>query len=268
MNCEQAKERLPDYLAGSIGGVARQEMLAHLEACEGCRQDAEAWAALGSMRAEQPGPELRERFDAMLAAYQHGVEAERARRPRFSLGAWLESWWPQRPAWQFAVAMACLVVGLGVGRYATQGPQQPAPDGEIARLREEVHNTRQMVAVSLLQQQSATDRLRGVDWSYRLQQPDTQVLGALLDTVKHDDSVDVRLAAVDALRRYAAEPMVRQGLIGALRGKQSPLVQIALIDAMVELRERDAAPLLEELKSDKAVNEAVRQRADWALQKF
>jgi hypothetical protein len=265
MNCEQAKERLPDYLAGSIGGKAEQEIVAHLGICEVCRQDAEAWAALGLMRAEQPGPELRERFDAMLAAYQQGVEAGRARRPRFSFGAWLESWWPQRPAWQFAVAMACLVLGLGVGRYATQGP---APGGEMARLREEVHNTRQMVAVSLLQQQSATDRLRGVDWSYRLQQPDTQVLAALLDTVKHDDSVDVRLAAVDALRRYAAVPMVRQGLIGALRGKQSPLVQIALIDAIVELRARDAASVLEELKSDTAVNEAVRQRADWALQRF
>lgn len=265
MNCEQAKERLPDYLAGSIGAKAKAEMLAHLNACEACRQDAEAWNALGCLGEEQPGPELRERFDAMLAAYQHGVETERARKPRFSFGAWLESWWPQRPAWQFGVAMACLVVGLGVGRYATRGP---APDGDVARLREEVHNTRQMVAVSLLQQESATDRLRGVDWSYRLQQPDAQVLGVLLDTVKHDESVDVRLAAVDALRRYAAEPMVREGLIGALRGPQSPLVQIALIDAMVELRERQAASVLEQLKSDKAVNAAVRQRAGWALQKF
>jgi hypothetical protein len=265
MNCEQAKERLPDYLAGSIGAQTKAEMLAHLNACEACRADAEAWNALGCLGEEQPGPELRERFDAMLAAYQHGVETERARKPRYSFSAWLESWWPRRPAWQFGVAMACLAAGLGVGRYAARGP---APNGDMARLIEELHNTRQMVAVSLLQQESATDRLRGVDWSYRLQQPDAKVLGVLLDTVNHDESVDVRLAAVDALRRYAAEPMVRDGLIGALRGRQSPLVQIALIDAMVELRERQAAPVLEQLKSDKAVNEAVRQRADWALQKF
>ena len=55
---------------------------------------------------------------------------------------------------------------------------------------------RQLVTLSLLQQQSAGDRLQGVNWSYRVEQPDTAVLAALLTTVNHDPNVNVRLAAV------------------------------------------------------------------------
>jgi hypothetical protein len=45
-------------------------------------------------------------------------------------------------------------------------------------------------------------------------------------------------------------------------------VQIALIDVMVEARERESVPALEKLKGDKEVNEAVRERAGWALQRL
>jgi HEAT repeat protein len=160
--------------------------------------------------------------------------------------------------------VVCLVVGVTAGHLLTARSERP----ELARLREEVQNTRQLVALSLLQQQSASERLRGVNWSYRVTQPDDEVFKALIDTVRYDSSVDVRLAAVDALRRYTGEPQVRNGLLQALRGPQSPLVQIALIDLMVDTRDRQAVPTLEQLKNSKAVNEVVRERAGWGLQHF
>ena len=60
---------------------------------------------------------------------------------------------------------------------------------------------RQMVALSLMQQQSAGERLRGVSWAYRVESSDTEVLSALLYTVNNDQSVNVRMAAVEALAR-------------------------------------------------------------------
>ena len=62
-----------------------------------------------------------------------------------------------------------------------------------------------MFALSLLQQQSASDRLRGVSYSYQMDKGDVQIREALLETLNSDSSVDVRLAAVDALRRMAAQ---------------------------------------------------------------
>jgi hypothetical protein len=45
-------------------------------------------------------------------------------------------------------------------------------------------------------------------------------------------------------------------------------VQIALIDAMVELRERRSIEALRTLADDRQVNEVVRQRASWGLQRI
>jgi hypothetical protein len=101
-------------------------------------------------------------------------------------------------------------------------------------LREEVRHTRQLVALSLLQQQSASERLKGVDWSNRMTRPDPQVLSALLHTVNYDQNVNVRLAALDALHQSANNEMVRRGLVESLDRQTSPLVQIALIDLLVE----------------------------------
>lgn len=266
MNCEEVRQQLADFLAGQADQPARAPVERHLAECAGCSELAAMWAKLGLVADEQPSPALRTRFDAMLAAYREGSEhAERSRRPRFSFSGWLESWWPYHPAFQFGIAIACLVIGGVVGHLAAG---RAASGGELAQLREEVHKTRQLVAVSLLQQQSASDRLRGVTWAYRVGQPDQSVLDALLRTVKYDTSVDVRLAAVDALRRYTGDAAVRDGLIGALGGRQSPLVQIALIDVMVELREPESAGALRKLKDDASANEAVRERAGWALQRL
>jgi hypothetical protein len=265
MNCEDVRERLPDYLAGTLEEAARPAIEEHLGGCRECGGAAEMWTRLGSLPEKQPGPALQARFEAMLAAYRAGAEQAERARPRFSFQGWLESWWPQRPAFQFGIAAGCLAAGLAVGYMATPGG---GGRQELASLREEVRNTRQLVAVSLLQQQSASDRLRGVSYSYRVTQPDQEVLDALLHTVRYDTSVDVRLSAVDALRRYAGEPSVREGLLDALRRPQSPLVQIALIDLMVETRERQAEGILQQLKDDESVNQAVRQRAVWGLQKL
>ena len=69
----------------------------------------------------------------------------------------------------------------------------------MAQLRGQVENLRQMVALSMLQQQSPSARMRGVTYSEKIAQPDPQVLDALLQAVNHDSNVNVRLSAVDAL---------------------------------------------------------------------
>jgi HEAT repeat protein len=127
---------------------------------------------------------------------------------------------------------------------------------------------REMVAMSLLQQDSAIERLRGVNWSHQLERPSNQVLATLLDTLRHDPNVNVRLASIDALRAFATVDSVRTGLVEALGNKTSPMVQIALIDAMVEIRERRSLDTLRLIAADTQQNEAVRQRARRGLQQL
>ena len=127
---------------------------------------------------------------------------------------------------------------------------------------------RQMVALSLLQQQSASERLRGVSWAYRVEPSDTEVLSALLTAVNQDPNVNVRLAAVDALHAFGSSPVTRNAIIRAIPRQTTPLVQIALLDLLVDLKEKEAAPELRKLSTDEAVNGGVRQHARWALEKL
>ena len=135
-------------------------------------------------------------------------------------------------------------------------------------LRAELRNMRQLVILSMLQQQSASERLQGVNWSMQKGTSDPRVLDALLNTLRHDASVDVRLAALRALSSHHDEPVVRTGLLDSLQPHQSPLVQVALIDLLVELRDASAVQQLQRMQQDRNLNPVVRERADWALTKL
>jgi len=267
MKCEDIRELLPDYWTGGMDDHERSRLELHFSSCAGCRSEAQKlgaiWKKLGAIPEERPDRAMKARFEATLEAYVQGLrQAERGPSTRAKVDAWLEGWWPKQPAFQFAFAMVFLAIGLLVGYSLTQNRQGV---GEVARLRDEVRNTRQLVALSLLQQQSASERLRGVDYSYRISQPDPQVLSALLHAVNYDQNVNVRLAAIDALRPSARNDMVRHGLVDSLDRQSSPLVQIALIDMLVEMRDKQAAGALKELTGGTELNPEVKERAEWAL---
>ena len=164
---------------------------------------------------------------------------------------------------QAAAAAIIAVCGFVAGRYLPH--EQPS---EMAGLRREVQDMREMFALSLLQQQSASDRLRGVSYSYQMDKNDSQIRGALLEALNSDSSVDVRLAAVDALRRISTQPPVRQGFLDSLQRPQAPMVQIALIDTMVELNEPKSVGVLRKLQASGEADDLVKQRAKWGLEQM
>jgi hypothetical protein len=212
------------------------------------------WERMSEWRDEQPSPAVRARFYQMLDAYEAGRQAAAApAKPVRS------SWWPFAPVWQFAAAACLVVLGLFVGSYRPWG--QGGKNEELATLRSEVQNMRQLVALSLLQQQSASDRLRGVTYSYRVQSSDTEVLSALLRTVNSDPNINVRLAAVDALRPFVDSPIARRGIAQSLAKQTSPLMQAALLDLVREIRDSEAAAPVRELLGNTELDPTVRQRA-------
>ena len=139
---------------------------------------------------------------------------------------------------------------------------------EMAALRRELHDTRQMVTLSLLQQTSASERLKGVSSTGHIDDPGADVIGALLDVLAHDPNVNVRLASIDALARFVDQPVVRRGVVQALSQRTSPLVQIALIDFLVQAKERTSLDALRQIAADPAQDAAVRGRATWGLEQL
>ncbi len=268
MNCDRAKDRMVDRWMKGIDEEARLELSEHLAGCADCREQHESlqalWNGLGELPLEEPARAMRTNFHRMLEAYRLGVAA--AAEPRKAPAwTWLHGLWPRQPLVQFALAGAALLFGLVAGHlYTARGHDRE----RIAGLSAEMQQMRQLVALSLLQQQSASDRLRGVSYSIRLEPADDQVLAALFGALNHDPNVNVRLAAFDALRQFGARRAVRQGLREALARQDSPLVQIALMDWAVEAGDRASAGALRQLRQQPGLHPAVASRLDQALQRL
>jgi hypothetical protein len=215
------------------------------------------WRMLAAIPAPAPDTgRMRARLDATMDVIQqpHAIA-----RPRL-----LRSY-----AIQGLAAAAVLLIGIAIGWLAASARSSTASSNEqMAAMRGELRDLREMVSLSLMQQPSASERLKGVSWTGNIDRPSAEVVSALLDALMHDPNVNVRLATIDALERFASRDDVRRDTVQAVQQQRSPLVQIALIDFMVTTNDRQSAPVLRRLSMDPQVNDAVRARAAWGLQQL
>ena len=260
MTFEEIRLLIPQYLSNQLSPEESASFEEHLKTNSDLRIEVEelrsVWEGLKLLPEEQPSAALRARFYQRLnAAVRNGSDVRTTRH----------SWWTISVFQQVAAALILFSAGLFVGR--SQGEKQATP-GEVGKLQTQIQSLRQTVALSLLERQSPTSRLEGISWSSRVERPDRELLSALVTTLNDDPNVNVRLASLDALERFADDPSVRKALVNSLSVQDSPLVQIALIDAMVHIRDKDAKSELRKLTDNAQVNAAVRQRAEWGLEKL
>ena len=258
MECEDVQAQLPDHLAGALPAAAAAHVDEHLRSCATCAAEFEAgedtWQRLAAIPAPRADSRaMRARFDAALEEYQHGAVRSTRHAPLRHYGL------------QFAAAAAILVIGVALGRETAPAPPQ---DPVIGEMRAELREMRHMVTLSLLQQQSASERLKGVTYTSQIEQPDRDVVSALLEALKYDPNVNVRLATIDALKRFSNDASVRRVAVDTLADQTSPVVQIALIDFVVETNDREAADTLRRMSVDPMVDQTVRTRAARGLQQI
>ena len=251
MECEAARAQLADRLTATTVADTSAGLEEHLQTCATCAREAQESADTWARLADIPPPQadsasMRARFDAIAPP----SPASHAAWTTYGL--------------QSAAAILLLVGGFVAGRQTSPAPViEPA----IAELREELRATRQMVSLSLLQQQSASERLRGITYTSQIDRPGGELVSALLDTLMHDPDVNVRLKSIEALKRFADRENVRLAAAEALTERASaPLVQIALIDFLVEANDRNSAVSLRQLADDAMADKAVRAHAVWGLQ--
>jgi hypothetical protein len=267
MKCEEIRDLILDYLSGALDSRTKSQIDEHTLHCSDCKQEIDAmtlvWEKLGDIREEDPGPSVGSRFYAMLDAYHRGVENAPQKAAWYKrLNGWMGTWWPRQPVFQFCVTAVVLAVGLAVGLRMNTG--SPSTE-EVVQLRQEMADMRQLVTLSLLNQSSANERLRGVYMSRDITQPDDKFLSALVRTLNSDPNVSVRLAVVDALHQFSDLPEVRTDLVTSLPHQTSTLVQISLIDTLVRLREPRALDAFKTIADDPRSIEQVKKRARMAI---
>ncbi|MDB5267773.1 MAG: hypothetical protein JWP58_813 [Hymenobacter sp.] len=271
MNCEETKEQLVDYLSRQLSAPEHEALAAHLAECAECRDELQAvervWHTLGQAPVPEPGPQARPEFYAMLASFKEELETS----PDYSLRgvlAWLRALPIPRPALRLAYSLCLLGVGLLGGYWLNSSTKPAAADQQqLAVLAAQVGEMRQVMLLSLIDNPSATERLRAVGYTKELPDPNAKVVNALLSTLNHDDNVNVRLATLEALTPLAqADATVRLGLVHALAQQESPLVQAALADAMVQLQERRSVQPLRRLLKQANLDDMVKSKIEQSIQ--
>jgi hypothetical protein len=269
MNCETAREQFAGYLADDIDAAAKGDVRDHIAACPACREELEGlsavWTRLGVIPREQPSGRLRENFYAMLEEAKREADAKESGRGPGRIRQFLGGLWAtRRPVFIYAFTLTLLLVGAGAGYFL----REAGAAGRTAALNLELQDMRRAVALSMIDRPLASDRLEGVGMSARLDSPDRKTLRALVDTLDGDPNVNVRLAAVDALYLFRNDPGVKDSLVRSLGKQESPLVQVALIDLLVEIRERRAADALRKLIGDARLAPQVKEHAKLGLKQI
>lgn len=277
MSCEEILAEVTAFSLereGAVPGDLPAALREHLAGCPGCRQEADElaglWNRLALLEAEPPEAQLRERFDAVLAAYGEGLKAAQAglaaagapaaseaRRRAYGV-PWWRRWLAAGPggSLRLAYGVLALVLGVGVGALVFG---RGLGGGEVGELRGEVRALHELVALSLLDDPSASDRLQGVSFGARMERPAGDVVAALVSAATSDPSVNVRLAAIEALAPRAAEPPVFDRLVAALPAQDSPLVQVALVDLLLESDGDTARRAALRLAGDESTHPEVRR---------
>ena len=264
MNCDLAKTLIPEYLTASL---ARGEMLqiqAHTTNCRACFAELESmeqlWQGLREWPDEEPGERMSRNFYHMLESFQQGLEASEPSRPVRGPQHWFRRV-SRAPLFQTVLAAAVLMLGLFLGKQTQGGPAVE----DMNRLQNDLNQMTQRVSLSLMEKDSATERMNGVRYVSKVAQPDNKVLDTLLHILENDSNINVRLSAVEALYFLRERPEVRVGLVLSLPKQASALVQAALIDCLVAINTPDAAMSLEELIADRDTDPLVKEKAELGL---
>ena len=218
-------------------------------------------ASSGAVPAPRPeSARMRARFDAALQGYIDGQSERRRARgdraPARVAAASRGCSWRARPP-----------CSSSASRSAASLRSRRAASPEIAELRQELRDTRQMVTLSLLTQQSASERLKGVTSSSQIEQPGQRGgERARRRRSATTPNVNVRLATrgrAAALRRPRGGAPRRGGR--RCRSRSRRWCRSRSSTSCSKRRGPDAATVLRRLAEDMMLDKAVRARAERGL---
>ena len=152
-----------------------------------------------------------------------------------------------------------------VGGAAVTEEKPASENKQLEALTAQVHEMREIMMLSLLQNPSASERLRAVSYTSEIRHVNPNIAAALLATLNNDPNINVRLTTLEALTHFARDPVVREGLIQSILQQESPLVQAALADVMLKLQEKRAIQPFKKLLQQKDLNGMVRVKIEQTI---
>lgn len=163
---------------------------------------------------------------------------------------------------RLVAASVLLLLGVGIGRFYFA----PSHDNDrVEALSQQINELKEMMMLSLLEKDEATERLKAVNLTHDMDEVSSKVTAALLKTLNNDDNVNVRLAALEALKPYLHDSRIREELVRSIGKQKSPLVQVALAELMAALQEKSSVDALKKILHDSNTPEDVKKKIEESL---
>lgn len=237
MSCRENESKIIEYVDGSLSLEASQELEKHIATCESCENTLKETSVflekLNTVELALPGDKVRSSFLEMLEEEKKLLEPKiRELKTDPSL-----SW---KTAFQIAASLLLLVGGYLWGSHM----KNQEVTQQISLLNQEARILKQDMTLALLDNQSASKRIKAVNYTEEIVRPDTKILEALIDRMNYDANINVRLAAAEALSRFSNNEQVKDAFIKALTTEKNPSIQIAVIEFLVKVQDQRAkAPM-------------------------
>ena len=264
---------MPDWLTNELSPAERVAFDAHLAQCPDCQQELavtrQLWQRMSHVPTPEPSAQVRTQFYAMLESFDADEQASRLWFTGAGMVAWIKRQLSPRTVVRLAYSVLLLGIGVLAGYWVQrrQGPEV-AYQQRVDTLTAQVQEMREMMMLSLLENPSATERLRAVSYTKDINEVDAHVIDALLMTLNNDPNVNVRLVTLEALADLAHDARVREGLVQSLTRQESPLVQVALADVMVKLQEKRSLKPLKQLLKQEGINDLVKTKLEKTIRQL
>ncbi|TJY37833.1 HEAT repeat domain-containing protein [Pontimicrobium aquaticum] len=260
MNYKEFKETIVDYLSENLSEDKQQEFKQFLVENPQYNIEFETaklfWSEFDN-ETPDPTPEMDMKFYAMLNSQTKSTK-------EVSIIKSIENFLFGSFSKQLAYTLATLAIGFFIGNHIN--PSKSFPEKELAVAKQEIENVRSQLVVTLLDQPSANKRLQAVNEVNKMDNVTETIIKALFMTLNNDENVNVRLSAIEALKNYTNISLVREGLVASIINQESPLVQIAMADLMVEMQEKDAVEIFKELIEKENINESAKEKMEESIQ--
>lgn len=264
MECKDIELLLIDYNDGLLDKEESRAIEKHLRTCTNCNKIFQEINTLSKAieyaAKELPGPKLQQGFEHMLQQEINIMDNYKKRKnTAFSIASF------SRFPYNIAASVILFVSGLLAGYLLWSKKTLVQQPSEITELRNEVKEMKKAVMFNLLDNASASERIKAVGYVEEIKRPDNKVIQALLQTINHDENVNVRLAALYSVAKFSDMQIVKDSLVVSLPLQKDPIIQIVMINILTEQKESRAKKAIHDILRNENTVEQVKEVAKKGL---
>jgi hypothetical protein len=254
MDCKECNNLLKEYITGELDSSQLEQLQEHLKNCPYCMELYNDLVIINS--AFDAMPELDPPAEGDFTRFLNDEHLNKNRRRIHTV--------PRYVSIPVSIAASVLIF---FGGYFLGNNESTVvvKNEELTALKKEIAEAKNLMILTLLNQQSASKRIQAINYAAKLDQLGPEVMQALLSSLSHDHSTNVRMATLETLSQYTGDPLVRFELVKALENQDDPVIQLNMINLMVLINEKSSAGALLKLVEDENTPATVKEQAEKGL---